>query len=303
MLFKFLLKSFSISGRVGRAEYIWHGLLNFLILVVVVVLPRSFYQTGPSTDMPEWHIAVLITFFLLMCISDLSLCARRFQDLDQSPTRTFLLLIPIVGFVLGIYLLGASGTKGPNQYGEDPNELIRSGEAPGVGGYILNAAFLLMVIFLPDILGDLFNLEKTMESKALEKNKVVESETESSFENEEELAVMNNVISDEINIAKSEDNIPIERKVMVQDKIELYDVCIMRAMKDREFYKIAKVFNVSSTSVTYAISNDEFESKSLAKAAATSGALYKKDFFADMKVATRDSFFAIEFEEVLRIEY
>jgi hypothetical protein len=45
---------------------------------------------------------------------------KRLHDVDKSGWFLLLALIPIVNFILGLYMLFADGTVGPNRYGADP---------------------------------------------------------------------------------------------------------------------------------------------------------------------------------------
>ena len=45
---------------------------------------------------------------------------RRFHDLGQSGWMVLLQLVPIVSLAIGLILLVGRGTRGPNQYGDDP---------------------------------------------------------------------------------------------------------------------------------------------------------------------------------------
>ncbi|MBQ7198976.1 MAG: DUF805 domain-containing protein, partial [Selenomonadaceae bacterium] len=49
-----------------------------------------------------------------------SLIIKRLHDLDKGGLWVLIMLIPIVDFFFGLYLLFAKGTDGYNQYGADP---------------------------------------------------------------------------------------------------------------------------------------------------------------------------------------
>ena len=50
----------------------------------------------------------------------LTLIIRRWHDLGKSGWFTLLLLIPLLNFLVMLYLWFVRGTAGPNTYGEDP---------------------------------------------------------------------------------------------------------------------------------------------------------------------------------------
>jgi len=45
---------------------------------------------------------------------------KRLHDLDRPGWHWWLLLIPLVNIYMGLVLLFAKGTQGPNQFGRDP---------------------------------------------------------------------------------------------------------------------------------------------------------------------------------------
>ena len=45
---------------------------------------------------------------------------KRLHDVDKSGWFVLFLIIPVINFILGIYMLFADGTVGPNRYGNDP---------------------------------------------------------------------------------------------------------------------------------------------------------------------------------------
>ena len=55
-------------------------------------------------------------------IPGLMLAIRRLHDLDRPTWWIVGNFIPFVNFALGLYILLAKGTGGPNQYGPDPLE-------------------------------------------------------------------------------------------------------------------------------------------------------------------------------------
>lgn len=85
---------------IGRVKYIshslWFGILGGVSLAIV----------PPAA----------ILFLIALLVST----KRRLNDLNKSGIGSFLILIPIVGFIFGLYLYFAEGDKGVNDYGEPP---------------------------------------------------------------------------------------------------------------------------------------------------------------------------------------
>jgi len=63
---------------------------------------------------------VLLVVVLALCVVSVMLMIRRWHDLGKSGWFSLLLLVPLVNFVVGLYLWVKKGDDGPNQYGEDP---------------------------------------------------------------------------------------------------------------------------------------------------------------------------------------
>lgn len=98
------------TGRLNRINF-WIGLL-FMGLVFPLVLSLLLELELFSFPVIEW---VPFAYLILML---LSIIARRFHDIGKSGWYLFLLLIPVVNFVVPIWLVSTKGTLGENIYGE-----------------------------------------------------------------------------------------------------------------------------------------------------------------------------------------
>ena len=72
--------------------------------------------------MEAGDVGVLIGLVMVVASAYMSITLgiRRFHDLDKSGWLVLLCLIPVVNFFVGLYMLFAKGTTGPNKYGPDP---------------------------------------------------------------------------------------------------------------------------------------------------------------------------------------
>lgn len=95
-------KLFSFEGRMNRAPYLK---MELLILVIASFVSLS----GTLADLAFAAFGVL----------HISLSVRRLHDLDKSGWFAVLLLVPVVGLVLYLYLLVRKGTEGSNRFGPD----------------------------------------------------------------------------------------------------------------------------------------------------------------------------------------
>lgn len=105
---------FSLEGRLNRKPYI----IGTFSLSLISTICGYFVEHSSSTLISIFGIIV----GLAVIAGSISLLVKRLHDLDKSGYFGFIALIPIVGFIFGLYLMFAKGTDGPNRFGEDPLE-------------------------------------------------------------------------------------------------------------------------------------------------------------------------------------
>lgn len=104
------------DNRLNRKRYI---LRSITVAVAVIVIAIIFSVIAEKLG--SGAIAALgILICALPIIPAFMLSIRRLHDLNRPSWWCIGFFIPMVNFVLGIYLLFFRGTKGPNQYGPDP---------------------------------------------------------------------------------------------------------------------------------------------------------------------------------------
>jgi uncharacterized membrane protein YhaH (DUF805 family) len=87
--------------------------------VLDLVLNIAFVIVGAEV-LEEDKLASVLG--LLTLIPSLALMIRRLHDLSRPAWWVIATFIPLLNLVLGLYLLFARGTYGPNEYGPDPIE-------------------------------------------------------------------------------------------------------------------------------------------------------------------------------------
>lgn len=104
------------DNRLNRKRYILRSItVAVAVIVVAIILSVIANKLGSGA------IAALgILVSALPIIPAFMLSIRRLHDLNRPAWWCIGFFIPMVNFVLGIYLLFFRGTKGPNQYGPDP---------------------------------------------------------------------------------------------------------------------------------------------------------------------------------------
>ncbi len=104
---------FSFQGRMRRKDY-W----IYSIPVMFLMLPTFFY-TGGSNVLD----IIALGISLLSLYMSLTLNMKRLKDRNRPTFWIVLTIIPLVGPIYALIDLGIlEGTKGPNQYGEDPKQ-------------------------------------------------------------------------------------------------------------------------------------------------------------------------------------
>ena len=121
------------DGRSRRMEFWMFQLFQWAVYFIWFILFFVFagvtaaVTEGAATTGEEQAIGVvalllmgvIFLFALAMFIPNIAVTVRRFHDQDQSGWLCLINLIPLGGLVVLVFML-LEGTRGPNQYGEDP---------------------------------------------------------------------------------------------------------------------------------------------------------------------------------------
>lgn len=118
---------FSIHGRFNRMSYLGgYGLIYLVTLLGYFILAsflgsfqlsRNLFNFEFYSSLSGASALVVWAFSLFLIYLNIVLVVRRLHDLNKSGWMGLLLFIPVVQFFFMIYLLLASGTTGPNEYG------------------------------------------------------------------------------------------------------------------------------------------------------------------------------------------
>ena len=111
---------FKFKGRVSRKGF-WLTFLVFLVLGGITNMLALGSLTGAGIDpnnmpvIPAWYWLLQIVFLWI----GLAIYAKRWHDQDKSGWFSLLLLIPLLGVLIVIIMLGfIGGSPGPNRFGE-----------------------------------------------------------------------------------------------------------------------------------------------------------------------------------------
>lgn len=125
------------SGRINRRNYVIGCLLLSLIpfayAAMIIFLPLAFavpthFAKPIPTMIANNPVASSITGIILIVniiwipffVFSISFAIRRLHDLNKSGLLYLLNFIPVVNFLMGIYILISPGTIGENKYGTQP---------------------------------------------------------------------------------------------------------------------------------------------------------------------------------------
>lgn len=115
-------KLFAMKGRIGRLRYIAYLFgISILNMVPVMVIMGVLGATGMFAGSPDAMAGVSMLFYIPLMVFSFVLAKRRFNDANRSGWLALLLLVPILNFVVSLYLLFAAGTEGDNDYGPAPS--------------------------------------------------------------------------------------------------------------------------------------------------------------------------------------
>ncbi len=109
------LELFSTRGRANRAWYIWHVILDELVIIGGVVFLITMGEiVGKLVVLPMIGVVVAGTW------AAIAITVKRLQDMDRPGWHVLLLLVPFYNLYLGLRLIFSPGTRGENRFGPDP---------------------------------------------------------------------------------------------------------------------------------------------------------------------------------------
>ncbi|MEQ9488247.1 MAG: DUF805 domain-containing protein [Alphaproteobacteria bacterium] len=106
----------TFTGRARRKEYWLFALLYFIVNLVFAVIGGSLYSASSLQALNTVSIVIVLVLFL----PSLAVTVRRLHDTDRSGWWVLISLIPVIGTIWLLVLLVLPGTRGSNNYGEDP---------------------------------------------------------------------------------------------------------------------------------------------------------------------------------------
>jgi uncharacterized membrane protein YhaH (DUF805 family) len=114
----------TFSGRASRPAYWWWVLFGVLVSLVTRVLDGLVGSSIVRTTQYGTEVSVgIITSLvgLALLLPSIAVLVRRLHDTDRSGWWYWIILVPILGWLVLLYFLISAGTPGDNRYGPPPS--------------------------------------------------------------------------------------------------------------------------------------------------------------------------------------
>ncbi len=112
----------NFNGRARRSEYWFYTLANLIIAIALMIIDNvaglAFENIGYGPLYMLYSLAVLIP--------GLAVTVRRLHDVNKSGWFLLIAIVPLIGAIWLLVLFLTEGTKGSNNYGEDPKSTLDS---------------------------------------------------------------------------------------------------------------------------------------------------------------------------------
>jgi len=113
---KFFRNYTNFSGRSTRSDYWWVVLANFLIGFVIGFV-FGFIGGLTGTDVTKLTNIVTTIYELVIIVPAIALVIRRLHDINKSGWYYFMILIPIIGWIIVLVYFCSPSVNENNKYG------------------------------------------------------------------------------------------------------------------------------------------------------------------------------------------
>ena len=104
-----LKKYFVIQGRASLSEFWWFQLIWFVSYLAMIIFSNN-----------EAVVFFFLVIIIIIAIPLFTAGVRRLHDSNKSGLYYLWNLVPIIGGIIFIAFMCATGTKGKNRFGPDP---------------------------------------------------------------------------------------------------------------------------------------------------------------------------------------
>ncbi len=120
-------KIFSFKGRIGRLRYLAYGIGTSLILMAVFMplMGGTMLMGGAMEPSGEGAMSILVmvamaVFYIASIVLSVAFAKRRLNDLNRSGWWILLFIVPILNFLVMIYVIFFPGSREANNFGPQP---------------------------------------------------------------------------------------------------------------------------------------------------------------------------------------
>ena len=113
----------NFSGRASRSAYWWWVLFGVLVSLVTRVLDGLIGSNIVRGDQFGTEVSLGIISSLVglaLLLPSIAVLVRRLHDTDRSGWWYWIIIIPIIGWLVLIFFLASAGSPGENRYGSPP---------------------------------------------------------------------------------------------------------------------------------------------------------------------------------------
>lgn len=138
-------KFLSTKGRIGRLRFFAYNFAVQLVMLPFFGIVGFFTTPGPEVigAMSSSLMVGMGFLYVVLIAFSIILGRRRIHDLNRSSWWLLLMIVPLLNFFLGVYLMVFKGTQGANNYGLAP---ISNSTGVKAMGMILPALFIIGIM-------------------------------------------------------------------------------------------------------------------------------------------------------------
>ncbi|MEM7363107.1 MAG: DUF805 domain-containing protein [Pseudomonadota bacterium] len=113
---------YSPKGRIGRVKYLGLGLALWLVTALaILVVGMVVGMLAPGEEAVEGIITwIVMLLYIPMFVFAFIFMIKRLHDLGFSGWLSALIIIPLINFILALFVLLWPGNKGSNKFGPPP---------------------------------------------------------------------------------------------------------------------------------------------------------------------------------------
>lgn len=146
----------SLRGRIGRLRYLAYSTgISLIVGGIFALIGGAGVAAGMAEgQMPSGPLAlVFVLVYIALLVYMIGLGVRRLNDTNHSGWWLLLVFVPIVNFLLTLYLIFASGNEGSNDYGPAPTANPIGVVILGLALPVLGLLGILAAIAIPVMMG------------------------------------------------------------------------------------------------------------------------------------------------------